>query len=307
MPEDISNLDNFRFSGHESFPCRYAWLPKVYRALTDNRSAFADTEQAMVILGVGKNMVQSIRFWIQVADIAIPEQGGSYRISDFGQSVLGNLDPYLEDIRTLWLIHWKISTHTEKPLFAWYYLLYHWHKDISKTEVLQTFRRVTNRLSRELSDTTLERHFDIFLHTYFPARSNKGVFQEDNLDCPLVELGLIQEIGERVVNNADKREAVYSFRYDEKPEISPALFAYCLHEFWEKYHNNEQTLSFRHIAFNPGSPGQVFKLPEWDIRQRLEAISGDSDGQFSYQESANIQRVIRTTLHQRDLLLAIYE
>ena len=103
LPEDISNLDNFRFSGDESFPCRYAWLPKAYRALCINKFAFMDTEHAMVELGVGKNMVQSIRFWVQVADIAFPDQGGRYKISDFGKSVPGNLDPYLEDIRTLWL------------------------------------------------------------------------------------------------------------------------------------------------------------------------------------------------------------
>ena len=128
---------------------------------------------------------------------------------------------------------------------------------------------MTERLRRDLSSVTLEQHFDIFLHTYIPTRNNKGVFQEDNLDCPLVELGLIQKIGERVVDTADKRELVYSFRYDEKPEITPGLFVFCLQEFWGKYHRNEKTLSFRHIAFSPGSPGQVFKLPEWDIRQHV--------------------------------------
>ncbi len=51
-----------RFSGHESFVCRYAWLPKAFRAIVQDPAAFRDEEQAMVSLGVGKNMVRSIRF-----------------------------------------------------------------------------------------------------------------------------------------------------------------------------------------------------------------------------------------------------
>ena len=51
-----------KFSGHESFACRYAWLPKAYRFVVDEPATFRDAEQAMVSLGVGKNMVRSIRF-----------------------------------------------------------------------------------------------------------------------------------------------------------------------------------------------------------------------------------------------------
>jgi hypothetical protein len=57
----------YRISGHESFPCRYTWLPKAVRGLRENPKLFSDDADAMVNLGVGKNMVRSIRFWSQVA------------------------------------------------------------------------------------------------------------------------------------------------------------------------------------------------------------------------------------------------
>ena len=38
----------YRISGHESFPCRYTWLPKVVRGLGDNPKLFSDEDQAMV-------------------------------------------------------------------------------------------------------------------------------------------------------------------------------------------------------------------------------------------------------------------
>ena len=53
---------SFRFSGHETFPCRYAWLPKAYAALDACPSTFANEEEAMVSLGLGKNMVRALRF-----------------------------------------------------------------------------------------------------------------------------------------------------------------------------------------------------------------------------------------------------
>ena len=92
-----------RFSGHESFVCRYAWLPKAYRALAENPAMFGDVEQAMVSLGVGKNMVRSIRFWVEVMGVAIPQRDRTLVPSTFGESVFDDdgFDPYLEDVRTL--------------------------------------------------------------------------------------------------------------------------------------------------------------------------------------------------------------
>ena len=80
---------------------------------------------------------------------------------------------------------------------------------------------------------------------------------------------------------------------EEKPEISPGLFIYCLEDFWSKRRSQEKTLSFRDIAVAEGSPGQVFKLPEQAIRERLESIEKDSAGKLLYQESAAFQQVVR--------------
>jgi hypothetical protein len=54
------------FSGHETFPFRYAWLKKGVDAVIQNPSVFSD-DRAMIVLGVGKNMVHSIRHWCWAA------------------------------------------------------------------------------------------------------------------------------------------------------------------------------------------------------------------------------------------------
>ena len=60
----------YKYSGHGTFPCRYAWLPKAVLALKANPNLFSDVDEAMVELGVGKQMVRAIRFWVEAAKIA---------------------------------------------------------------------------------------------------------------------------------------------------------------------------------------------------------------------------------------------
>jgi|SRR5581483_5218193 len=307
-------MPSYRFSGHETFPCRYAWLPKAYIALQKDPGTFSNEDFAIVELGVGKNMVRAIRFWVQVMGVAQFSSDGGYEITRFGKLLLGDrgLDRFLEDRRTLWLLHWKLLSHIEEPLFAWDYMVNRWlHPEINRIDVTRAFQSEARQIDRKLSPVTLEQHFDVFLHTYTPTRSRKGEIQEDNLDCPLVELELIQCIGDRPAKDGGgRREPVYAFRRETKPDVTPELFIYCLFEYWTARKSNEETLSFRDVSVAHGSVGQVFKLPEMDVRDRLERLEEDSNGLFVYQESASTQRVVCANRHRiasDDLLRAIYQ
>lgn len=303
-------LPQYKFSGHETFPCRYAWLPKAYRALADGAEVFSSEEDAMVKLGVGKNMVRAIRFWMQVAGIAIARKSGGFERTAFGKALLkrGGLDPYLEDRRTLWLIHWQIATQVAEPLFAWAYLLNKWASPtFTRSEVLDAFAVQSAKLSRKLSAVTLAQHFDTFLHTYSPTQGKKGEVQEDNLDCPLVELELISRVGERSLEKTGIREAVYTFNREKKEDVTGKLFSFCLDDFWEKCRKHELTLQLSDIANAPFSPGQILKLTEWDVRERLDHLADDSDGLYEFQETTLFQRVVRKkNVDSMNLLSAIY-
>ena len=301
----------YRFTGHETFPCRYAWLPKACRMLSHDQAGFADEDQAMAKLGIGKNMFRALRFWMQVMGVAEstqPQKQTHFRITpDFGIPIFqqsGGLDPFLEDIRTLWLLHWNIATQQKDPLFAWDYMLFHWNRpEISRSEAVRTFQQEADKQERKLSPVTLTQHFDVFLHTYVPTRGAKGNVLEDNLDSPLVELDLIHQVGERPLEGTSRREAIYAFRREEKADITPALFAYCLNQFWQDRHRDEQTLNFRSIAFAPGSPGQVFKLPERDVRARLEELANTRGIFFRYKQTAALHQIERTVAPYPDKLL----
>ena len=263
----------------------------------------------MVRMGVGKNMVRSLRFWVHATGIARANGDGNCVVTDFGRAIFSDRghDPFLEDVRTLWLLHWQLCSHTTEPLFAWDYMFNRWqHPEISRASVLPVFSREAERMGRSLSAVTLEQHFDVFLHTYVPTKTKKGNIQEDNLDCPLVELDLIQRTGERRIDSSGRRESLYAFRRDNKPDVTPELLIYCIDDFWRKRRVNEGTLTFRDIAIAHGSPGQIFKLSESAIRERLETIESDSKRAFVYRESAVLQQLSRGTTSLLNPLDLIY-
>lgn len=302
----------YRVSGHESFPCRYAWLPKAVRGLRENDRLFgADEDAAMVTLGVGKNMVRSIRFWSHATGIAAPKSRGTYGVTGFGEALLGSngLDEFIEDMSTLWLLHWNLSTQVEAPLLAWDFLVNRWQEpEFSFRKAADALAREAQRNELELSRNTIEQHLATFLHTYVPTRSRKGGVQEDSLDCPLVELQLLNEtVGADGAVGSAKQEPLYAFRREEKPEIRPELFAYCLSDFWEKQFPGNETLPLNEVAHGVYSPGQVFKLPEDDIRSRAVSLADETKGLFTFSESSVQQQLVRKkNARAHDFLQEVY-
>ena len=297
----------YRFSGHETFACRYAWLPKAAREVADDYSILTQSreDEAMVELGVGKNMVRSIRFWAETADVLVPVLGG-HEVTVFGQELLVGtkteqpLDPYLEDVQTLWLLHWKLSTNARAQIFAWDFLMNQFNEPaVYATAAIRAFQKILPSTSqKEISLSSLEQLYEVFLHTYVPTRGRKGEVREDNLDSPLVELDLLRHTGfTQALSDSSRPEPKFVFRREEKPEITNSLFAFCLDEYWHNYYcspdSRELTMPLHNVSNGHGSPGQIFKIPEADIRKRLLALERVTEGLFRFDDSAAIPAVVR--------------
>ena len=121
--QSVKELDfpkNFRFSGHQTFPLRIAWLPKVSLEISKGNDPLKNIDEGIISLGLGKNMIESLRCWVQAFQIAKRIEG-SWEFTPIGElifSPLDGLDPYLEDHSTNWLLHWLICTNTDTPFFC---------------------------------------------------------------------------------------------------------------------------------------------------------------------------------------------
>lgn len=296
----------YRFGGHQSFALRTAWLPKAAQAIHEGEDVFTDPLRGVVRLGLGKNMVEALRAWVEAYGIAKREKG-VWHLTQVGQAIFGagGYDRYLEDDQTLWLLHWNISTLTPNPFFAWELLINRWsERFFTASEVLAAFHTEAERTARPLSGVSARQHFDVWLHTYLPARSGRG---EEGIDCPLASLGLVVRAGDRE-SAQGRREPVFGFDIDQKSSISNALFAYCLHEWWARAYEFEETVPLAALTFGHGAPGRVFRLPEDEVLTRVTQMADAPGAAIELIESANqymVRQIKRPT--GRQLLGRVFE
>ncbi|WP_024333179.1 DUF4007 family protein [Desulfotignum balticum] len=79
------NPKKVAFSRHESFVLRFGWLMKGFRAFEDDPNIFTNKD-AVVTLGVGKNMVNSIRHWLRASKLIVWEPD-TKDVTSFGRVI----------------------------------------------------------------------------------------------------------------------------------------------------------------------------------------------------------------------------
>ena len=307
---------SYTFSGHETFSLRISWLPKAVKCLEEGENPFVDQRRGMELLGLGKNMVRSLAFWVVAAGLA-EKNSGELAITEFAKASLSpkhGLDPYLENPATLWLVHWNLCRgwrETEKQHrhpFAWYYFSNLLTNDeISASEALGHFRNHPDATGKSLSEVTLQQHFDVFMKTYVASRTaSKRVTPEDALDSPLVSLGLLHRSGERRLQNG-KREEVFRVNHSPKVTLSLNVVRYCLHCWWNESHADEQSASLQEVALGGGAIGKTFCLPEAEVYRYAKELASIYPEEFELKESRS-QRVLYrlNSAENRDMLNEIY-
>lgn len=254
------------FSGHESFACRYGWLPKLYEAVKVAPALFADDEQAIVTLGIGKNMVRSIRFWGDAFGLTQATDGRRVTLTPFAHQLFDEKrgrDPYLADVGSLWRLHWTISTTAN--IAAWNIAI----GDVQEPEIPKQrlhdliFQRATTARG-SVTATTVAQHLEIFLRTYNASNLQLSSVIEDTLSCPLQELGFL--------SLDDVGTVTVQFHRGPKPSLDVCAFAHALAEFWQRVAPTSRTLSFRSIMFDRLSPGAVFRLDEGSVHVLTTAL-----------------------------------
>ncbi len=228
------------FSGHETFVFRYGWLKKGLEGLRERPDIFS-AEEAVARLGVGKNMVRSIRHWCLATRLLAEEDGrrGGLTESAFGRFLLSEADPYLEHEGSLWLLHWHLATNADRAT-TWYWAFNVQREAEWTRETLQA--RLTQWAEAQgwarLSAASLKADVSCFVRSYVPGRRGPASTPEETLDCPLATLGLITEV------EGDKR---YRFNTRPKPTLPPSVFIYAL---WRNLSWNVNGLTFLNLPLS---------------------------------------------------------
>lgn len=295
-------LERGSFAGHETFPFRYSWLRKAVQLTTEDGRAFRH-DDAMVRLGVGKNMVRAIRHWglacaVLEEDSDVQENRGRVlRPTQLGRRLLGpgGWDEYLEHPATMWLLHWLLAS-SPLPSTTWFWAFNHAPQlRFTKVELLGWLTTVVEQHGwSRVAPSSLRRDVDCFLRTYLPVKPTRSVPLEDTLDCPLVEIGLIRE----------HARGVYQIMRGEHASLPDELFAYALVRFLLTLDAAPRTVPLESLGFHAGSPGRVFCLSEDALLQRLDRLAHVTDGALVFDETAGLRQLMIHRLPEPDELLA---
>ena len=271
-----------RFSGHETFPLRFSWIPKAVRHLSEDPDLFS-REDDFVPLGVGKNMAFSIRYWCSVLGITSNSANGGSPITPFASSVFseGGLDPYMEDDTTLWLLHW-MATRPLSEAGTTSLLFSSWQHPTFSRESLVDWLEGIDLGSRTPSRAVLSRDVGVTIGMYTRGLRNSRSSIEETFDSPLSELGLLvrQDTGK-----------AFRFNVGKKPTLRPTALAAVLEDFWSTVALGQSTMKLDRIVHDFGSPGNSFKLSHSVLHEMIESMPAESG--FTVSETAGVAVVHR--------------
>ena len=284
-----------KFSGHQTFVIRYGWVEKGYRFVKSGLNFNSDN--AIVDLGVGKNMVESIRYWGEMMGTI-----EALAPSDFANKLLDEQtgwDPYLEDNNSYWLLHWRLNTNPE-CMHSGMILFSHLRKpEFSKRDVVDAALRLLDSHDKKSpADSILNKDIDCYLRLYAGTRRQNTKQKEELIGSPLQELSLIQ-----MINDSD----LYCFNIGTKPNLAPEIIGYSLWDYMKNL--NKIAITINEALYREYSPGQIFMLDENSLVEAVEQLSNDPrwSSYFGFSESAGIALIHCTLTEGYELLDSYYK
>ncbi len=245
------------FARHETFHPRFGWLKKGFDLIKKDPNIF-QKDDAPVQLGVGKNMVRSIRYWCNTFKVLSENSP-----SDFGSKLFADKgwDSFLEDPASLWLLHWNLLKPTCEAA-AWYFTFFEFKKvEFTTDELLNELNEWQQTFNKQVVESSLKKDISCILRMYGSEEGNKS-FLEDSIDSPFQQLGIIQNLGSKG----------YSFKTGAKANLpAEIVVATCL-EYASWTSETAKTIAISRLVYDPGSPGMAFKLSENVLCEAIEKV-----------------------------------
>ena len=264
------------FSGHDSFQCRQLWLKKGFDYVKENGN-FNDNE-AVVKLGVGKNMVSSIRFWLKAFNVINAKDNPT----EFGERIFNKetgYDPFLEDEASLWLLHYQL---VKKGFATIYSLIVNEYRKEKLFFNKETFVNYVKRISENKPDlnfneNTVAKDFIVFVNMY---KSDSG-----SNDIEESYSGILSEIDFLKTSGKGKDEQ-YFIENNERDILPVEVVLFSIIENT----NYGNSISLNSLEFDFNSPGSIFALNRAGLINKISEIVSKSDN-ITFTDHAGIKEL----------------
>lgn len=275
----------YSFSGHETFHCRSLWLKKGIDYIQNDHSLQDDS--AVVDLGVGKNMVASIKFWMRAT--ALLHENTVTRLGDFLFGREGE-DRYCEDVATLWILHYHLITSGIASLYRLTFIDFQREKREFDRDSLQSFvKRMCNTPEQKnvYNDNTVRKDIGVLLQNYVAPTDLKQI---ERFSALFINLNLILRSG-------DNKYRFAEVHYNTIPD---EIVLYVLFDF----KGEGLSLSFDKIQIL----ALLFCMPVASFLERLSELAVKYSNIIDYSDNSGIRNVLfKANIDKFDFLTSYYE
>lgn len=272
------------FSGHETFPLRQMWIKKVVDIADSNnliKKKKFNSAEFIAELGVGKNMLASMKHWALACQIIEEYDPSSFTLTQIAKKIFSHngFDPYSEQASSTWLLHWNLARKSDRATTCYWLFNRINSGGFSKSELLMQLTNLCSEAGKTVSSSSLTRDIDTIVRSYTPKSESTAV--EDSTDPVFGELGLINHL----TNDS------YTFNRGPKSSLNLPLFLYIVLDYWRTSYAADSTLSLDAIAYGEASPGRILKLDEDSIIAYLIEADDMTSGRIRWSDLAGIKQL----------------
>jgi len=241
------------YGKHQSFYLKSHWITKGLKAFSVFDNTIIYDKNAYLLLGIGKNMHQSLRYWLESCNVVKLEEK-SHALTEFGSLIL-DYDIGCNLNLTINLLHYflvnQIYEYSQKSdSFYWFFNIY--NENIFTKEKLLNDLILWNKNST--SSRTLNRDVDCLLSLY---TKNIKEHPEDKNVSLLSNLGLIYK---------DNENYIKASIHEENLSLEAIYFILLIMK------KNNISLSLSNIISHESSPGRAFNLSRLEVIDIIEKM-----------------------------------
>ncbi|WP_374148829.1 DUF4007 family protein [Priestia megaterium] len=249
------------YGQHQSFYLRDRWLNKAIRHLrNDNR--FLYDKEAFEKIGLGKNMVQSLKYWVVatgvVEEVYNEKRNKIHLITKLGE-ILYRYDKFIKFQDSASILHYHMCKQKE-PSTAWYWFFNELKETMTTKESLtqELINWVKENENKPFSNNSLKKDIDCLIKLYTAGQSNMD--PEEVIQSPLSKLSILEE----------KKGIIYK-RNLSISKVGLTALMYVLLDYRAK--ENIDTVSVDELVNQPSLWGKVFNMNRTTIVNALTELS----------------------------------
>ncbi len=282
----MPSIERYIFSGHESFPCKTLWLKKGYDFI-DGKNNF-NAADSVVKLGVGKNMVASIRYWLKT--FGLVKEGSLTEVARFVFADNSGMDPYIEDLGTIWLLHYLLISSREATLYNLLFTRFQRERRVFERQHIISFVKrymAEKGKLKTYNENTVKKDVAVLLQNYVQPMKAQAMEDYSTL---LIDLDLIM--------TTDGKQ--YMFNQEGKRQLPPDILMYAILE--EK--KSDKSVDYDTLQ----NIGLMFCLNDMELIAALSLLQERYPDVIRYSDTAGLRQVqFLKKVESMDILRQYYQ